>query len=61
MEQFLLNLFNQHGILEYSFIISLITILYTKILDIIYNFGSFLYEKGMYYRDKRKEFKKNGS
>ena len=57
MEQQLLELFNKHGIVDYTFICIFIGVILQIIHDLICQLSAFLYEKAMYYRDKRKEMK----
>lgn len=61
MEQQLLNLYNELGIVDYTISIFLYAIALYIIHNIIMNLIQFIFEKAMYYRDKRKELKKNGS
>lgn len=61
MEEQLLELVNKNGIVDYTFVIIFGSLIFFSIYNIFLNLGSFIYQKAMYYYDKRKELKKNGS
>ena len=61
MEQQLLNLYNELGIIDYTISIFLFAIFLHILHNIIMNLIQFIYEKAMFYHDKRKELKENGS
>lgn len=57
MTEILLNLYNQHGIITYTFSIFLLGMLYSYIFDILLSISDYLRERALYYLDKRKQLK----
>lgn len=60
MEEQLLNLYNDLGIINYTFLIGLAAILLSTLYDLIIKGTEYLFQRSLYYYDKRKELKKNG-
>lgn len=57
MTEILLNLYNQHGIITYTFLIFFFGWLYSYVFDIFIGFSDYLSERTLYYLEKRKQLK----
>lgn len=61
MEKEMLNLFNQVGIEKYTFSVIILTCIGFMIYNLVLNLSEYIYQRSLYWFDKRKELKKNGS
>ena len=57
MKEILLNLYNQHGIITYTFSIFFFGMLYNSIFDVFLSISNYLRERALYYLDKRNQLK----